>query len=304
MSKFKYTGYTRDDVKKAKDRKSNFDSFVKSEAGFFKASEGANNIRFLPPSFEAENRQLFGLRVFIHYNIGVDKSAYLCLNKMQNKPCPICKERSKLDPNTDEDYIRELNYQGKLLVYVLDRNAMDRGPLLWTVPATLLDDILDDSEDEETGALLNIDHPDKGYDVSFVAEGAGKRTCKYKKVRVARKSSSISDDDVEYDDTLDFIEKNALNEILNYYSYEHIAAKFGAEDTSSNTNDESPRRGRRTEPEAPETDEESPRRGRRTEPEAPETDENNDSSKTENNESQTSNAPGSRLSRFRQNRTK
>ena len=343
MSKFKYSGYTRDDVDRNKrDRKSNFDSFATADCGFFKASEGANTIRILPPSFEDDNRRLFGLKVYVHYNIGVDKSAYLCLNKMQNKPCPICEERNKLSPETDEEYIRELNCQGKLLIYVLDRTAPDKGPLLWTIPNAVLDDILDDSEDEKTGELLNIDHPDEGFDVSFTAVGAGKRTCKYKKVRVAREPTSIAEDDSDYNYLLDFLEKNPLNKILNYYSFEHIAAKFGAESEEDSTprrertraepesEEESPRRGRRTattsEPESeeeesprrgrartkpepePESEEDaSPRRGRRSAPEPePENEEEDDSDPlpdAKEPEKEVPETAGSRLSRFRKART-
>jgi len=187
----------------------------------------------------------------------------------------------------------------------LDRTAPDKGPLLWAIPTSVLDDILDDSEDDETGALLNIDNPDKGYDITFTAEGAGKRTCKYKKIRVARKPTSIAEDDEDYNYILDFVEKNSLNKILNYYTFDHIAAKFGVETVE--TKEESPRRGRRSEPEPePESEEEeSPRRGRRSEPESEEEEENDKQPPfTPGVEKDIPETTGNRLSRFRKNRTK
>ena len=332
MTKFKYSGYTREDAERTKnDRKSNFDSFIIPDITFFKASEGSNNIRILPPTFDNESRRLFGLKVFLHYNIGVDKSAYLCPAKMQNSKCPICDERAKLDPDTDEEYIRSLNYSGKILIYVLDRNSPDKGPLVWTIPNTVLDDILDDSEDEATGELLNIDHPEKGYDVSFMAVDAGKRTCKYKKVRVSRKATPLAVEDADFDDVMDFIEKYPLSEILNYYSTSHIAAKFGAEETESE-NTTSKRSGSRRTEEEPTKEDDSPRRSSRRTVEEPAkedvkpkrsskktqvedvSEDNNDDTDGNTKEDSLPFTPdpekkpektetGSRLSRFRRNRT-
>lgn len=214
-----------------------FDSFVKNEFKMYKVKPGDNHIRILPPTFEDDN-EYYGLDVYVHYGVGPDNATVICPFKTRKERCPLCDAKAKAERSGDEDGARELRSAQRVLVWLIDRKDEALGPLLWAMPWGLAQDIIKVSKDKASGEWYFIDHPDEGYDVYFDKEGEKIKT-KYKGVSLARKSSSVEDD------WLDFIQDNPLPSVLIYRDYDEINMLYTggmSEDTGSRDTD---RRGSR-----------------------------------------------------------
>lgn len=240
--------------KRAKMGNSDFDKIVRDGTKSWSPGDGANTIRILPPTWN--DAQHFGVDVQVHYGIGPDRQSYLCLNKMseqvlemadrlqQDNPelaeklrasagnCPICRERALALKDGDEDYAKELDARRRVLVYVVDRDAEKEGLQVWAMPQSIDQDLAKVSVHRRTGAVLPIDHPDRGYDVEFDKEGKGKNT-KYKGLAIAREESPLGNDD-----WLVQAEDDPLPTLLEFHDAEYIERVFGAAGTPAPRRDE------------------------------------------------------------------
>lgn len=218
-SKFNYKPRNTDEVKnRAKQDYSSRDGFLKADINIFTPKEGDNYLRILPPTWN--DPQHYGLDIYVHYQIGADKGNYLCLSKMQNKPCPICEEMDKALKENDEDYAKELKSTKRVLMYMIDRSEEEKDVFAWPASWTIDRDICLQAYDDKTGETLLIDDPEEGYDVTIRRVGKGMNT-KYPAPKIDRHQSTL-----EKEEWLEFIQKNPLPEILHYFDYEHIAKVF------------------------------------------------------------------------------
>ena len=150
--------------------------------------------------------------------------------------------------HTDEEYAKSLVAKRRCAMYVIDRKEEDSGPQLWLAPWTFDRDLSAQALDDETGAVLALDHPDEGYDISFSIEGKGLNK-KYTGVSIARRDSDLGRDGAAW---LEQIEENPVPECLVFASYEDIAKAFtgGAnkpkrdDDDDGGGRDRKPSRGR------------------------------------------------------------
>ena len=285
MAKFEYRGYTQQQFdKKKREITKGWDSFVSDEFDFFKVTDGRNNIRFLPATWD--DADYFGLVIHVHYGIGADNGSYLCPNKMGKEDelgrCPICAERERAQNCGDDDYLYSLSPQKRLLVYVINRDKEEEGPLVWAMPKGLATEVPDYAEDEETGGILAFDHPDEGFDFTFTAENAGKKTCKYKKLRFSSKASPISSDGGFQDDVLDLIVEKPLPAILQWYDSKYLEEKFMAKQSvAEETIDDITKKENEVEDDSPTTSRTNRRFGRNKKDEdKPQEDNVNDSTDT------------------------
>ena len=214
--------YQKRDAATVRDRAqqggTDFDQYLKTDAPGYVPHDNDNDIRILPPTWEDNTH--YGLDIWVHYSVGPDRQTYLCLHKMKGEPCPICEERQRA-ARTDEEYAKELEPKRRVLMYLIDRKNERDGVHVWAAPWTIDRDILQISEDKRTGEVLSIDHPDEGYDISFIKSGTKDRT-KYSGVSIARRESPLGKDS-----WLEVAVDKPLPTILNYFSYEHIAKEFG-----------------------------------------------------------------------------
>lgn len=224
-SKFKYQARTAEEVKQRANRPiGNRDNYIKDGIDFFQPKKDDNTIRVLPPTWEGARH--YGLDVYLHYGIGPDESAYLCLDKMRGEACPLCEERATASGAGEEELAKALQPKGRVLVWVIDRKDEGKGPLLWSMPAGLDKDMVNCAIDKSTGEILTIDDPsENGYDVSFKREGEGIKT-KYTGIQVARKASPLSDDGALADKWLQYISDNPLDQIVILRSYEELSAAY------------------------------------------------------------------------------
>jgi hypothetical protein len=219
---FKYKPRTAEEVRERAMRNiGGRDSYFTQEIQFFTPREGENNVRILPPPPDADWGH-YGIALTVHYDIGADHSAYLCLQKMQGKSCPACEERKSATAAGEEDYADALRPNERVAVFVIDRSAEGKGPQLWNVAGGMDKDILKLLRDPGTGEVLPVDDPENGYDLSFIREGTGLKT-KYKGLQFARRDSPLSDDPEEGQKWLDYVVEHRLDEQLIYFEADYIS---------------------------------------------------------------------------------
>jgi hypothetical protein len=218
-----------------------FDKYLDSKLKTFKVNAGDNRVRILPPTWKGADH--YGLDLYVHYGVGADRQTYICPNKQNGAglPCPICEERARARDDGDDEYAKELEPKRRTLVYVVDRDKPKEGVQAWAMPWTLDNDIIKVSQDKGTGQVLEIDHPEEGFDVEFEKNGTGLKT-KYEGVAIARRESPLGK--AEW---LDYAMDNPLLDQLVIFSYDDIAKSFGAKTaqrSSRRDDDEDRPRGR------------------------------------------------------------
>ena len=127
----------------------------------YQIKKGDNYICFLPPEKEDE---YFGLRIFVHYQIGVNRGSVLCNAGMWGTPCSICEERHGLyDRGGGEKEVKALNSTPRYLYIILDvanREEIRKGPQIFFAPITIEDNVRKQCRDPKTGEILDISDPD------------------------------------------------------------------------------------------------------------------------------------------------
>lgn len=231
-SKFKYQERSAATVNERANKSSgDYDDFIKGQ--MFKPKEGENNIRILPVTWDPregpgakgfEWGDNWAIEVFIHRDVGPDKQTYLCLAKMKGEDCPLCDARGEID---DEELSKKLKAKPQLCAYIIDRADEKAGPLIWRVPATVEKEIQLRSKVKGTGEILSVDHPDRGYDITFRRKGTGLNT-DYAGVDIDRDDSPLSEKDARYDDWIDFVQDNPLPDQLIYFDADYLDKQFRA----------------------------------------------------------------------------
>src|SRR6266700_4157625 len=106
------------------DRKgSMFDSMFK-DVKVFKAEQGANLVRILPPGWEGARH--YGYRIKVQRNVGPKDRQYLCLRENEASPykkCPICLELYKLGSRATQQDKQLLTAGDSVVYYIVARNS-------------------------------------------------------------------------------------------------------------------------------------------------------------------------------------
>lgn len=238
-SRFVYRGGNRTVetvVRKSKQAGGLYDSPFKPDVTTYKPKEGECTVRILPGTWEDTDAWGDGwdITTWIHYSIGADDGAYLCLDKMKGESCPICEARREATGEEADD----LKPSMRPLCWVIDRDNEKAGPQLWSLPNTLFREINLRSVDKKSNAALLIDHPDEGYDIAFTRTGTG-LTTNYSGVEVLREQCPIHDDPKKQDAWMAYIVDNPLPDTLNFYDAEYIEkVLFGKADRRKVETDE------------------------------------------------------------------
>jgi hypothetical protein len=210
-----------------------FDKILRDDIKMFKVNDGDNTIRIMPPTWDAPEH--FGYDIHVHSGIGPDQQTYLCLDKMKGEPCPICDERKQAIADNDEEYADELKPVKRVLVALIDRDHEKDGPQVWAMPWGVDRDLCALVVDKKSGEVLPIDDPENGYDVEFTRTGTGIKT-KYVGLQISRRESDLGNDK-----WLDFMVDNPLPDLLQFYSYDHIAKVFGGASGGGKSSRSSPK---------------------------------------------------------------
>lgn len=219
------------------------DPFLSEEVKLFKPKVGDNTVRILPATWE--DSQHYGIDVFVHQGIGADRTTYLCLEKMKNKPCPICEARKRASAEGDQEFADQLRVSSRVFMYVVDRDKEREGAMVWNMGARQDADILKLCTDKRSGEVLQIDNPDEGYDLQFTREGEGLKT-RYSAFSFVRRPSAL-----DLPKALDFAVQHPLPDQLVFYSYDHIAKSFAGTKPKDDSDDQPRRRSTKDEDETP-----------------------------------------------------
>lgn len=225
VKKFSYVPPDDDTTRKRAQNKGGArDSFVRDDIGMFTPAEKVNRLRYLPWTGE-ERPHHYGMDIYVHYGIGPDNGAYLCLYKMYGEACPICEAKKRAEEEGDEDTAKSLKPTYRVLAYIINRAAEAEGPKLWAMPYTVDANICAVCVDEDTKDIAHIDNPDEGYDAFVTREGSGRNT-KYSGEKIARNASPLHANEQTADTWLNFVIENPIEDVLVKRDYEYIANVF------------------------------------------------------------------------------
>lgn len=199
-----------------------FDSPFKSGFDTYRPKVGDNLIRILPPTWEGDHEH-YGLDIWVHGYVGPDNGTYLCLQKMKQKPCPICEAAKECKDAGENDEAKKLEPRRRVLVWILDRDGENpNDPVLYSMSWTTDRDIAALCHNKRTGKILLIDHPDDGYDIQFKRKGTTATNTEYYAWQVDRDSSPICDASKDQEKIIEFIQDNPLTDILKYYPADYL----------------------------------------------------------------------------------
>ena len=197
--------------------------FISDDIKTFVPKEGGkgNIMRILPATWEGAEH--WGYDVYVHFGIGSNNSAFLCLDIMKGEPCPICEEKKRATKARDssEEYLAKLEPTKRVMMYIIDRRNEDDGVLLWSAPWTIDKEICKKAVSKKTGELYILDDIDEGYDVIIDREGQGLKT-KYS-VEIDRDASPLGEHSELW---LEHIEETPIPDALVFSDYESITKEF------------------------------------------------------------------------------
>jgi hypothetical protein len=219
-SGFKYHPRGEEEVRKrAEQRGGQFDSIFRSGVDRWRPKDGENVIRILPPTWE--NHEHYGYDIWLHSFVGPDKSTYLCPSKMLNKPCPICNASREAKRAGEEEEAKQLAATKRVAMWVIDRSEESTTPKLFDMSWSMDRDVAALCHNKRTGKVLLIDHPDKGYDISFSRTGKGLNT-RYIGMAVDREDSPVMSDEDEQQQVLDYVQENPIPDQLKFYDEAYL----------------------------------------------------------------------------------
>ena len=215
----------KDKEKKAKYYSADMDKLQKKLAeigtgSFFKAKEGKNTIRILPPWSKAG---LWYKEGVIHYGFKSDSGkdrGYACL-KQFGKECPICEKREELIKQGPEgkELADKLRGRNKFYANVLDYKTGKA--MIWGFSAKILGVLLSYCSDPDFGDISN---PETGFDVVVERTGTGPLDTRYE-VRCRPKASEI---EVEgWEDGIKNLDEEVIEETDEDKLREVVEAKYG-----------------------------------------------------------------------------
>lgn len=182
---------TRDAVKR-KDV-SQFASLYKnpSEVPQWKCAEGKHKVDIIPfistgkvPAGrpgdvipEGELAYLF--ECWVHFNVGANDDAFICLSKTYGDPCPICEDRKRLiqEGEVEEDVIKGLQAKQRTIYNIIcydTREEEKKGIQVWDVAYFFVErNLRSIAEQSEGGDPIIFADLEEGKQIKFQRKGSG-----------------------------------------------------------------------------------------------------------------------------------
>lgn len=240
----RYRPPAADHVKRQGERRGGkFDSIFKGNVDTFTPKEGDNTLRILPAGWEGADD--YAYQVWIHWGVGADESAYLCLRKMKGETCPICQEVAKMKADGEADDAKRLDCKERFICWVLDRSERDESPALYSMPAQVYKDLNALCYSSKTGKAIFVDNPDDGYDVIIRRTGT-KLNTKYLP-QVEREATAVTDDADKYKELEDWVQDNQVPECLQFFDADYLERALSGQidrNVENDDDDKPKRRGR------------------------------------------------------------
>lgn len=217
---------------------SNKITYLNTNIPLFKPEKDVKQrVRFFPQPKEG----YFAKHVLIHFGLNAEGNSLICPTTVGRNDCPLCAKNkllyneakqlelagNKLAAETKMKEAKGLRAKKYNITYMIDRNAEEIGPQVWSIPDTTVTGIRNLMTDPETNALLSIDDLFAGRDVFFV-KGKLEPTSMFEtinKIQLGTKDIPLSEGDKSFEQLsartkgwLDFIKANSIASILNVVS--------------------------------------------------------------------------------------
>jgi len=199
----------------------------------------------------------FFLEIFVHYNIGPDNHAFLCLDKMYGEICPICAIRDELQKAGEPDDIYNVyRYTKRYLMWVVNAESprtIKDGVMLYDAPSTVKNGILDACLDQRSGDIIDPSDPKEKVNIVFKRIGKkGSLRTEYKAFSIENREDKIPED---------YYELPEMNKLLREPELSEIKKVLGlATRKERDTEEDTDKRGRGRAEREEETEEKSERR--------------------------------------------
>jgi hypothetical protein len=221
MASFKKRSFKPLDQKRVKEGASRtgsrFDSIFKQDVKTLKLTEGVNNLRIL----RGPDDTYWNETIHVHSYVGAKKSTYLCPRMMgKSKRCPICDASNEAAEAGDKEEAGTLSVKDRHITYVINRDDEKQGLQVWDMSWSQARDI-DATSDTKRG-VLDISHPDEGFDIQISRQGKGLNT-RYVGLQIDRESSPLSDDARQQDAWLEEATNKPLSSLLKFYPEDYLA---------------------------------------------------------------------------------
>jgi len=224
-----------------------YDSPWSREIKAFKPNSGKNSLRFLP--FPDQGH--YALSVMVHYGVGPDNAAYLCLDQNEGGEgdCPICAEANRLrreakllpeGPKRDalNDQAYKIKAKERRLVLLIDRDNEAEGIQYWAMPYSIDKNLIELAEDSDSGEPYFIaglfdgqEMIDDGHDIMFRKDGERMQT-KYTGEQIRPQKSPLSDSPAREKEWLEQLAQISKEDLVRFYSEDHIRKVFLGEGTA------------------------------------------------------------------------
>jgi hypothetical protein len=152
--------------------------YLKKTIQMYKAKDDDNFMDIIGPK---DTSIWFGLKIFVHFNLGPNNDAMLCNLSMKKGNCYVCEER-KTFPFEDgklSDEAKQLFPSIRFLYFIVDRmneTEEGKGIQLYDAPKTIDEEIRNLSRDPKSGKVVDISDPEEGFTFYFQKKGKGINT--------------------------------------------------------------------------------------------------------------------------------
>jgi hypothetical protein len=246
----------RDRVRqRAKEHGRRGSNYLKLPTGkeYFSPEEGRNEIDIIPyrvsdkrhPDKVPVGDTWMRRTIWVHGDVGVTGSKYLCPAEMRRGHCPICEDRKRMarDEKVGDEELKALSPRERELFNVIDRTEDKPKIKVWDISYYNFGEVLDKEINEGDVKVAGYSELEGGQTLRVrMAEAAIGKTKFLKADRI-----DFKDRDEDYDESI--LDKAVdLDAILVVPSYEELkAAYLEADESGADEDDEVPKKKRRVE---------------------------------------------------------
>lgn len=212
MDDFDYEEFTAEEAQEALNK-------YGSGGDYFKAKEGKNILRFVPPT-RGNPKFVMSYQHFVSQTNG-DRAIFPCLAKHKSEPCPACDIARKLSASphsVDQEQAKAWWPRTQTVAYVIDRENPEAGPQIFRYGFTIQKAL---AEIADAGG--DYYHPIEGFDIVLKRHGTGMRT-EYT-VTAKRKTSPLAEDKETVRDWMEAASN--LKNTIKFLGYDAIVTKIG-----------------------------------------------------------------------------
>ena len=261
-----FTEIEDEDIERSKNQKvSFFDNFHRTDIPVFKpkGKEGSRveyTLRICPTSWRDPSPKHWGLECYYHPNIGASNGSYLCYTGMEkmcqlkfkmnleefakrteidlpkNAVCPIEEAKALRLEKGDKEGASQLYPRKCVLVFVIDRDNENLGPMLWRMPFKYVNEELLYMTAKK---VKRISDPLEGYDIilQVIQQGKDSKNVNYR-VSLDDELTPLHEDVETANKWLDFLEQNPIPKMLVFEDGDYISKVYNGEVDASERQEE------------------------------------------------------------------